>query len=131
MRIGIVEDNAAIGEMLHTGLKLSGNEVTLYTNAQEAISAILGARFNNKILPHDVLIVDLDLGQSIDGAEMIRRLRQYLAPQDLPCILMSGRDLLELNLISQNLFDVRVLQKPITPSTLLKEAKKEVAGKGH
>lgn len=130
MRIGIVEDNAAIAEIFEKGLKLSGNEVVIYTNAQDAMAAILGARFNNEAIPHDVLITDLDLGQGIDGAEMIRRLRQFLSEDELPLLIMSGQDLAEQNLLSKNLLDIRVLPKPITPSGLLKEARK-ITGKGH
>lgn len=129
MRIGIVEDNPQIAEMLRDGLKLSGNEVTVYTNAQDCIAAVLGARFNNIVLPHDILVTDLDLGSGIDGAEMLRRLRQFISPAELPCIIMSGRDLIEMNLMSQNLFDVPLMQKPLTPLSLLKEIKK-VAGAG-
>lgn len=129
MRIGLVEDNTQIAEMLEVGLNLSGNEVTIYRNAQKCMTAILEARFNDMPLPHDILISDLDLGQGIDGAEMIRRLRQFITPQELPVIIMSGRDLVELNLLSQNLFDIRILQKPITPGALLKEIRREVSGK--
>ncbi|MGH2482565.1 MAG: hypothetical protein ACRDHW_23200, partial [Ktedonobacteraceae bacterium] len=60
-------------------------------------------------------------------AEMIRRLRQFISPAELPCIMMSGNDMVELNLLSQNLFDIRILQKPITSLSLLKEIKR-VAG---
>lgn len=130
MRIGIVEDNPTIAGMLKDGLQLSGNNVTVYHTAQECIAAILGARFNDpEFLPHDVLITDLDLGSGIDGAEMIRRLRQFISPAELPCIIMSGRDLIEMNLMSQNLFDIPLIQKPLTPLSLLKEIKK-VAGAG-
>lgn len=124
MRIGVVEDNVTIRDMLKVGLELSGNQVGVYSCAQDCIAAILGARFNNTELPHDILVTDLDLGQGIDGAEMIRRLRQFITPTELPCIIMSGRDIIELNLLSLNLFDIRVVQKPITPSSLLKEMKK-------
>ena len=124
VRVGLVEDNAVIGEMLQVGLKLSGNEVTLYTNAQDCISALLGARFNGKELPFDILVTDLDLGQGIDGAEMVRRLRQFIPPNDLQYMIMSGRDIIELNLLACNLLDIRILQKPITPTSLLKEMKR-------
>ena len=129
MKIGIVEDTPTIAEMLRDGLQLSGNEVIIYHNAQECIAAVLGARFNNEQLPHDILVSDLDLGLGIDGAEMIRRLRQFIAPQELPCIIMSGNDIVELNLLSQNLFDIRIMQKPLTSLSLLKEIKREVAKK--
>lgn len=124
LRIGIVEDNATIKEMLEVGLKLSGNCVVCYSNAQDCMAAILNARFNGVPLPHDILVTDLDLGLGIDGAEMVRRLRQFITPDDLPCIIMSGRDIIELNLLATNLLDIRVLQKPITPVHLLKEMKR-------
>ncbi|MEO9028313.1 MAG: response regulator, partial [Ktedonobacteraceae bacterium] len=123
MRIGIVEDDRNIREMLLEGLALSGNQVVGYTNAQEAINSILGARFNGQPLPYDILVTDLDLGQGIDGAEMIRRLRQFISPAELPCIIISGNNLAELNLLSQNLFDIKIMQKPLTPLSLLKELK--------
>lgn len=126
MKIGIVEDNQLIGEMLQNGLSLSGNEVIWYRNAQECLIATLEAWFSRSILP-DILVSDLDLGQGIDGAEMIKRLREFIRPADLPVLIMSGRDLIELNLVSQGFFDIRILRKPVTPTILLKEIRRELA----
>ena len=130
MRIGIVEDCVSIREMLETGLKLGGNTVVVYQNAQDCIREILTARLNNTPLPHDIIVTDLDLGQGIDGAEMIRRLRQFITPEELPCVIMSGRDIVELNLLSLNLLDIRVMQKPVTPSGLIKEMKRILGAAG-
>jgi CheY-like chemotaxis protein len=127
MRIGIVEDDYQTRIMLKEGLSLSGNQVEVYSNAQECINAVLGARFNGHELPHDILVTDLELGIGIDGAEMIRRMRQFIGPQELPCIIMSGNDLQELHLLRENLFDIRILQKPLTSLSLLKEVKRLAA----
>lgn len=128
LRIGIVEDNAVISEMLQAALQLSGNEVVIYSNAQECINALISAHWQNEKL-HDIVLTDLDLGQSIDGAEMIRRVRQFIPAEELAFLMMSGHDLVEQNLLKQNLLDIRVLLKPIKPSELLKELKREVAKK--
>ncbi len=127
MNIGLVEDSPALGEMLKAGLELSGNTVVLYECAQEAISAILLARFNGEPLPHEVLVTDLDLGQGVDGAELIRRVRQFLTPEELPIILLSGSDLIERQLLSQD--HVRLLKKPLTPGTIDKAIKEEVSAR--
>ena len=125
MRIYVVEDNLQVGEFLRQGLILSGNEVKLYTDAQVCIKEVLNAWFNRSTLP-DVLVTDLDLGQGIDGVEMIKRLRKFIPPLDLPVVIISGRDVVELNRLSNYLFDIRVLQKPVTATTLLKEIKQDV-----
>ena len=83
-------------DMFEVELALSNNEVRIYGNTQDCLAAILGARFNNEPLPHDVLVVDLD---QIDCAEMLRKLRQIITPKELPCIIISGREIIELVLL--------------------------------
>ena len=129
MNIGIVEDNQSMGEMLAKGLELSGHEVTTYTNAQDCLRAVFLARFNGEQLPHDIIVTDLDLKESIDGAEMIRRIRHYIPASELPFLLMSGRNLVERNLLSQNLLDIRVMPKPVTAKEILKEVKRGMGNK--
>lgn len=128
MKIGIVEDNKQIGGMLQCGLQLSGNEVAWYHNAEECLKALLEMWFNRAELP-DILVTDLDLGQGICGEEMIKLLRVFIQPADLPVLIMSGKSIMELNLLSQDLFDIRILQKPVTSSTLLREIEREVSVK--
>lgn len=123
MRIGIVEDSPALAAMFKNGLELSGEQVTLYECAQEAMSAILRARFDNVPLPVEILIIDVD--QGIDNTAIMNRLRLFFTPAELYIIIISGQSIIERNLLSRNLFDIRTLSKPITPEQLLKEVRKE------
>jgi CheY-like chemotaxis protein len=109
MDIGIVMKHVDKAKVLKEGLIASGCKVTIYTTAQEALNAILGAKFNNRPLPHKLLLLDLDLGEGINGPELVRRIRQYANKSELTFILMNGRSVHEESLVSDNLLDVRVV----------------------
>lgn len=126
MKIGIIEDNQQIGEVLQCGLQISGNEVVLYKNAEECLKTIFEAWFNGDEVP-DILVSDLDLGKGISGEEMIKILRLFIRSTELPILIMSGKSIAELNLVNQDLFDARILQKPVTALSLLNEIKREIS----
>jgi hypothetical protein len=48
-------------------------------------------------------------------------------PEELPIIIISGSDILVQNLLTQHLFDLRTLAKPVTPARLLDAAATELA----
>lgn len=116
-----------VREMFQTSFEIAGHQVITYERAQECMNACISAKLAGKMQPHDIVIVHINLGESIDGAEMIRRIRQFVPADELKFIIMSGEDLVDRNLLEQNLFTIPVLTIPIKPSELIKQVKKELA----
>ncbi len=124
MLIGIVEDDPDLNELYRTGLLLAGHESRGWYNAVDALRDLLGLKLNREKLP-EVVVVDLNLPGGIDGAELIKRLREEIAPQEVQFVLMSGNDLAEQRLKERHILDVPFFKKTgLTPSALLKECKK-------
>ncbi len=124
MLIGIVEDDPDMNELYRTGLLLAGHESRGWYNAVDALRDLLGLKLNREKLP-EVVVVDLNLPGGIDGAELIKRLREEIAPQEVQFVLMSGNDLAEQRLKERHILDVPFFKKTgLTPSALLKECKK-------
>lgn len=105
MRIAIVEDHAELREMFVMGLELLDHDVESYQNAVEASRALLDAKLNRRELP-DIVLVDLNLPGGIDGAEMICRLREEIAPRETAFVLMSNNSLADRRLKEKHLFDI-------------------------
>jgi len=119
MNITLVEDNPNTANMLVWGLRLSKNIVNLYTNAESCIKGLLEAKFTNKPLP-DILITDYNLGEGLNGRELIRQIRgqENISYEELPIILISGASL-SLAEISEQYTNIPTMQKPVTPGALL------------
>jgi DNA-binding response OmpR family regulator len=115
MNIGIVEKDFADAQLLQRGLSGSGFETTIYHNARECVGAILRARFSGLALPHDALLVDLDLGDGLCGVELIWQLRQFVDAHELAFLVMNGGSATERRLLSQYLLDIPILYKETSP----------------
>ena len=91
----LVDDDSALLEITQYLLESQGHSVATATNGEEAL-AVLMQRLNRFDLGTDLLITDLKM-PSVDGLELIRRVRQSTAPviRDIPTILMSGGPLEE------------------------------------
>ncbi|MEJ2442188.1 MAG: proteobacterial dedicated sortase system response regulator [Exilibacterium sp.] len=82
--IAIVEDEAAIAQNYCDALRRQGYSVSHYSNRPDAIAAFRGT------LP-DLAIIDVGLGEEIEGGfDLCRELRS-LAPE-LPIIFLTARD---------------------------------------
>ncbi|HLI07737.1 MAG TPA: response regulator [Ktedonobacteraceae bacterium] len=91
MPIGLLEDDAAIQEMLRLVLQDEGYAVVIYPDATAALEALLpGDQAARGPLPIDLLIVDWRLHGSISGTEVIRRLREVPEMQALPIVLTTA-----------------------------------------
>ena len=81
MRVLLVDDEAALREVLREGLPFEGFEVVLTCHGEEALAALRrGERF-------DTLVVDEEM-PSLKGRELIDRLRSEGCR--LPIVLVSG-----------------------------------------
>ena len=90
MNIGLLEDDAAIQEMLRLVLQDEGHTVTVYSNADECLQALLASPQALISPPIGLLIVDWRLSGSISGVAVIRQLRDVAVYSTLPIILTTA-----------------------------------------
>ena len=124
MHIGLLEDDAAIQEMLRLVLEEEGYTVTVYPNADACLNALLGPSSEQKNKPIDLLIVDWRLSGSVPGTEVIRKLRSNDSFDSLPIILTTAATFNDTNEL-QNLH-VSLLQKPFALDDVVALIKKLV-----
>ncbi len=98
MRIGIVEDNQVLREMLEVGFYLAGHEAIGFPGAQELLSALA----SDGTFPLDALLVDIMLPGDIDGIDLVERLRMQISSDDLQIIFVTGNDLAARRLAEKN-----------------------------
>ena len=110
MDIGLLEDDAAIQEMLRLVLEDEGYAVTIYPSADACLNALLALPTEQKNKPVDLLIVDWRLSGSAPGTEVIHKLRSNASFGSLPIILTSAAPFHDTNEL-ENLH-VSLLQKP-------------------
>ena len=80
----IVDDEAAIREMIRVGLELAGYECLEAADAQSAHAAILDER-------PDLVLLDWMMPQT-SGIELLRRLRRDDVGSDVPVIMLTAKD---------------------------------------
>jgi len=90
MRIGLLEDDIAIQEMLRLVLDDEGHTVTVYSSADACLNALFTALREQVRITIDLLIVDWRLSGSAPGTEVIRQLRDNPAFEALPIILTTA-----------------------------------------
>lgn len=113
MRVGLLEDDVAIQEMLLLVLQDEGHNVLSFSTAEDCLEA-----FNApEQLPVDLMIVDWRLGGSTFGTEVIRQIRNDPRFQSLPIILTTAASLQD-NEELQN-FQVALLEKPFSVDEMI------------
>lgn len=90
MRIGLLEDDNAIQEMLSLVLQDEGYLVSIYLTAEECLNALINPTQSQASSPIDLLIVDWRLAGSVPGTEVIRALRSNPSFDSLPIILTTA-----------------------------------------
>lgn len=93
MKILVLEDNAAMREIVAEHLTQSGFVVDAVGGGDEAISAVRTARY-------DAMVLDLGL-PDLDGMEVLRQVR-LLTQDGLPALIVTARDSLESRLSGLN-----------------------------
>ncbi|MGI8330914.1 response regulator [Actinomadura scrupuli] len=83
MRVLIIDDDAAIRRLLRMIVEGEGHEVTLAGDGADGWRTLTGP------LPPDVLILDRML-PDMDGADLLRRLREEERTRDLPVLLLTA-----------------------------------------
>ena len=90
MRVGLLEDEVAIQEMLLLMLEDEGYAVINFSDAEECLAALSSAVQRGSQLPVDLMIIDWRLSGSISGIEVIRHIQQVLHLDSLPIILTTA-----------------------------------------
>ena len=110
LRILLVDDEPALRELLRVTFEGAAFTVTESASGEEAL-ALLGGE-----LP-DAVVLDLRL-PGISGADLCRRLRHDDATREIPIVVLSGGDSVELERACKAGAD-EVIGKPFSPLELL------------
>src|SRR5712691_889738 len=110
MRIGLLEDEIAIQEMLRLILQGEGNVITIYPSAEACIQALANAEEKAEPPPVNLLIVDWRLPGLLSGIEVIRQIRDYPGLRSLPIILTTAATFNDTETLQQ--LHVSLLEKP-------------------
>ncbi len=90
MRIGLLEDDLAIQEMVRLLLQSEGHEVTIYATADNCLADMRVEDPYAGPVSLNLLLVDLRLSKSASGMSVIEQLRSNPRLATLPIILMTA-----------------------------------------
>ena len=90
MRVGLLEDEVAIQEMLLFMLQNEGYTVINFPDAEECLAILGDAVQQATPLPVDLMIIDWRLSGSISGVEVIRHIQNVFHLNSLPIILTTA-----------------------------------------
>lgn len=90
MRIGLLEDDLAIQEMLRLLLDGEGYEVMIYADTAACLADLRVDDPGPGSVGVDLLMIDLHLEKSISGLTIIEQIRANPRLEDLPVILMTA-----------------------------------------
>ena len=112
MRVGLLEDDVAIQEMLLLVLQDEGYVVVNFLSAEACLEAFDEAARQKGQGPVDLMIVDWRLNGAISGIEVIQQIRANALQTTLPIILTTAatytntEELQDLNIV--------LLEKPFS-----------------
>lgn len=101
MKVGILDDNEAICDVISQAILLAGHTSFVYTEAEQLLQ-------NTSEL--DLLIIDLCLPGSLTGEQVVQRAQLFRA--DIPIILISAASSYEIHRRTQELTGITILHKP-------------------
>jgi CheY-like chemotaxis protein len=122
MRVGVLEDDLAIQEMLLLVLQDEGYSVLNFPSAEQCLEAFDKAKQLDGASPVDLMIIDWRLNGPMTGIEVIRYLRNTIQLTTLPIILTTAATYPD----AEELQDLQVvlLEKPFSVddmATLIKK----------
>ena|SRR5579863_1461373 len=115
MRVGLLEDDIAIQEMILLVLQEEGYTVVNYPDAESCLESLGVHRAGvSEIseLPIDLLIADWRLSGAQTGIEVIRQLRNSAHLQALPIILTTAATFNDMEELQR--LQVTLLEKPFS-----------------
>jgi DNA-binding response OmpR family regulator len=117
MRIGILEDNVMICEMLQATLELAGHHVSVYTQSTTFLAAAVPRGVSITPVPFDAFIIDLILSEQPSGLQVIHYLR--MAHIELPILIISADSQTHIDAALEDLPDIKAFRKPFKITELL------------
>jgi two-component system, chemotaxis family, chemotaxis protein CheY len=118
MKIGLLEDDVAIQEMLRLLLEDEHYSVAIYPSADACLNALLAEEQKQLPVPIDLLIVDLRLPKAVSGIEVIRQIRSDPRLSSFPIILTTAASFIDMEDLSD--LHVNFLEKPFDIDNLIK-----------
>jgi len=118
MKIGLLEDDVAIQEMLRLLLEDEHYTVAIYPSAEACLNALLTEEQKQLPVPIDLLIVDLRLPKAVSGIEVIRQIRSDPRLSSFPIILTTAASFSDIEDLSD--LHVNFLEKPFDVDNLIK-----------
>ena len=107
MRVGVVEDDTLISDLLKETLQRLGHTPTFYPDGWSFLESLNN---DQTLEPFDRMIVDVLLPGSISGHEVINYLR--INRTQLPLVVISAIDSEDLRSIQRQFPGVKILHKP-------------------
>jgi two-component system, chemotaxis family, chemotaxis protein CheY len=121
MKVGLLEDDVAIQEMLRLVLQDENYSVTIYPTAEECLRALLSDEGDQGSPTIDLLIVDLRLSRAVSGTEVIQRLRESRRLSSLPVILTTAATFTDREELQR--LNVPLVEKPFDVDEIVKVIK--------
>ena len=118
MKVGLLEDDIAIREMLTLVLQDEHYNVAAYPTAEEALKTLLDQDHEQVTPPIDLLIVDLRLSRALSGTEVISRLRESSNLRSLPIILTTASTFTDIEELQR--LNVTLVEKPFDVDEIVK-----------
>lgn len=118
MRIGILEDNPSICDMLQVALELAGHRVSVHYKSSTFLTTVIPPEHAQTTrASFDLLIIDLVLPETISGLQVVHYVKMVYP--DLPILLISAASHLRIEAALEDLPGVNALRKPFKVSDLL------------
>ena len=120
----IVEDDAAVRELVAKTLQTAGYSVQAVELAARALDVLRSERF-------DLVILDLGMPRgTMDGMELLARIREVDEWSDLPVIILSGYGDVVNREVTRRLGVAAILGKPLRDLEELVAAVEKIVGSG-
>jgi DNA-binding response OmpR family regulator len=128
MHVAILEDNVVILDMLTHAMTLGGHTTSTYTLASDLYEDLFHeGGGENAPAPYDILLLDYMLPEGLTGEDVVTRIRETYAPEQLPIIVISGTMQRHLVDLHKRYPDVIVIPKPVSLEFLFRMMKKAIA----
>jgi|SRR5579884_3547580 CheY-like chemotaxis protein len=115
MRVGLVEDQAEIVEVMTLLLKLEGHEVVAHKSGEVLLEALAAGEI------YDVLLLDLGLPDGMSGQDLVRVLRHNVRTARLPLLIVTAAEEREIAEVLRTTPGLAVLRKRFTRARLLQQ----------
>ncbi|HLJ36526.1 MAG TPA: response regulator [Ktedonobacteraceae bacterium] len=117
MKIGVLEDDPSICEVLTVMLEQNHHVVSIYQRGWDILDAVFFEESAVIPQPFDILLVDLLLQGEISGVQVIAQMRQSFP--HMPIVVISAVSSQDLDNVKRMYPQVQIIQKPFTMDVLL------------